>query len=344
MKLPLLSALCALTLAMAGACSSHHNGLGNEDDDKNVPTTFAKGADVSWLTELESKDIRFYDKNGKEKECMSLLRDECGVNSIRLRVWVNPEDGWNNAADVLVKAKRANELGMRLMIDFHYSDSWADPGKQRIPKAWEGMNISDTEKALAAHTAEVLTLLKDNGITPEWVQIGNEVPNGFLYPLAQADINPDNFARLITAGHKAAKGVFPNIITIVHIDKGDDNSRAKWLFDILQTRGAQYDMIGFSLYPDPDGWKTAADKLLSNAKYCKSRYGKSVMVCEVGMHYRRADSAYSFIKYLMNNGVNDIEGIFYWEPEAPGGYNDGYDMGCFDFGRPTHALDAFKGK
>lgn len=139
------------------------------DDDKPVfpeepeetydMTGFVRGADVSWLTEMEANGRKFYDAHGKERECMSLLR-ELGMNAIRLRVWVNPVDGWCNQADVVAKAWRAHNLGYRLMIDFHYSDTWADPGNQTKPAAWEDYSFDELRQAVANHTTEVLTTLK----------------------------------------------------------------------------------------------------------------------------------------------------------------------------------------
>lgn len=342
-KFNLIAIACATAVLNAVACSSHGITSEDEDTDDTPPanSSMVKGADVSWITELESKGEKFYTKSGQEKELLQLLRDDCSVEAIRLRVWTNPSEPWNGIDDVVDKAKRVNALGMRLMIDFHYSDTWADPGHQKIPAQWEGLNIDETEQKLIEHTVAVLDTLKKEGITPEWVQIGNEVPDGFLYPLAQASINPKYFARLITAGHKAAKSVFPDIKTIVHVDQGDNNERFKWLFDILKNNNAEYDMIGMSIYPNPDKWKSAADALLYNADFCTNRYGKPVMLCEFGMDYRKADNAYSFMKYLIDKGNKHLDGIFYWEPEAPGGYNGGYTMGCFENGKPTHALDAY---
>ena len=129
--------------------------------------TFAKGADVSWLTQMESEGLTFTNKKGVATECMKLLKEDCGVNSIRLRVWVNPAEGWNNISDVLVKARRANALGLRLMIDFHFSDTWADPGHQDIPAAWAKYSLSEAKTAIAAHVTEMLSLLKQYSIEPE---------------------------------------------------------------------------------------------------------------------------------------------------------------------------------
>ena len=135
---------------------------------------FAKGADVSWLTEMEQDGVKFYNQNGKAEECMWLLRD-LGTNAIRLRVWVNPEGGWCGKDDVIAKASRAQALGYRLMIDFHYSDTWADPGNQKVPAAWQGYTFEQMKQAVANHTKDVLSALKERGVTNvEWVQVGNE--------------------------------------------------------------------------------------------------------------------------------------------------------------------------
>ena len=135
----------SLTLMGAAACSESFNPKSTlpevEENVKFNRGEFAKGADVSWITQMESEGYKFSNADGKEMECMQLLRDHCGVNSIRLRVWVNPVEGWNNIQDVLVKARRADRLGMRLMIDFHFSDTWADPGHQLPPAAWAGYDI-----------------------------------------------------------------------------------------------------------------------------------------------------------------------------------------------------------
>ena len=122
-------------------------------------TIFYKGADISWTTQLEAEGHRFYNTQGEERECTALMK-ELGLNAIRLRVWVNPKDGWSSKEDMLVLAKRAKANGMDLMVDFHYSDWWADPAKQNVPEAWKGLSYEDMKKALASHTKEVLQLLK----------------------------------------------------------------------------------------------------------------------------------------------------------------------------------------
>lgn len=145
---------------------------------------FWLGGDISGTTADEARGHFTKSLAGKTRETTQLMKDY-GMNSTRLRVWVNPKDGLCSPADVLKMAKRSQALGMPLMIDFHYSDWWADPGKQYPPKAWEGLSLQQTADSLAAHTRNTLQLLKDNGIDVRWVQVGNETTNGFLWPMAK---------------------------------------------------------------------------------------------------------------------------------------------------------------
>lgn len=306
---------------------------------------FAKGADVSWLTQMENSGYKFYHPSGREMECMTLLRD-LGMNSIRLRVWVNPQEGWCNKKDVLVKAWRANNLGMRIMIDFHYSDVWADPGAQEKPVEWETLTFDELKLALAEHTQDVLNELKDNGIAPEWVQVGNETGNGMLFPDGKAENNMKNYADLNNAGYDAVKAVFPKAKVIVHLQNGDDNNMYKWLFDGLKSNAGKWDVIGMSLYPSVDNWQTKNNACIANMKDMISRYGSEVMVCEVGMPWDQAEESKEFLSDLIHQSKAIPEdkclGVFYWEPQSYKDWN-GYKLGAFDnSGFPTVALDAFK--
>ncbi|MDE6337761.1 MAG: arabinogalactan endo-1,4-beta-galactosidase [Muribaculaceae bacterium] len=308
---------------------------------------FACGADVSWLTQMEAEGRKFYTsgQERQEMECMQLLRDHCGVNSIRLRVWVNPDTVWNSIEDVVAKAVRADKLGMRTMIDFHFSDTWADPGHQVMPKAWQNLSPEEVEKALANHVSETMTALKTAGVTPEWVQIGNETTPGMMLPLGSVG-NPVQLTRLNNAGYDAVKAIFPQSKVIVHLDGGNYQEQYDRMFDILETNGGRYDMIGMSLYPywaeqngEKGGWKKISDDCISNINHLKQKYGKPIMICEIGMPYDQGELCRQLISKMM---ATDVEGIFYWEPQAPAGYNDGYTLGCFDNDAPTTALDAFK--
>lgn len=307
------------------------------------PGTFAKGADVSWLTQMESEGLVFNSKSGVPTECMKLLKEDCNVDAIRLRVWVNPSAGWNNVHDVLVKARRAASLGLRLMIDFHFSDTWADPGHQQTPAAWADYDLEHLNNAVSSHVTEVLGLLKDFNITPEWVQIGNETRGGMLYPLGSIE-NGNNYAELTNAGYDAVKAVFPDAKVIVHIDSGNNLGLFTYVFDYLKNKGGKYDIIGMSLYPETGKSADYVNKCVSNISSLYTKYGKPVMVCEIGMDYDQAEECRDCIASLIAKGreTGHLEGVFYWEPQAPAGYNEGYGKGCFVNGTPTVALDAFK--
>lgn len=338
-----LGALCAGLLM--GACT--------EDSPKTYPPvdntpveiergTFARGADVSWLTELESKGYTFNTggESAEQKELMTLLRDDCGVNAIRLRVWVNPTEGWCDIHDMVVKARRAQALGLRLMVDFHFSDTWADPGAQSIPEAWADYELPQMKQAVADHVTEALSALERAGIMPEWVQIGNETTTGMLWPLGHIDTG-SNFTELVNAGYDAAKAIFPETLVIVHVDSGDNQYRFDRIFGKLKNEGGRYDMIGMSLYPDASNWRTTVDACLENIRHCKSEYGKPVMICEIGMDYNEEEQSAAMMNYITPQSVAlDVKGIFWWEPEAP--QEEGYKKGCFANGAPTSALDAFR--
>ncbi|MDA3852818.1 MAG: glycosyl hydrolase 53 family protein [Bacteroidales bacterium] len=339
----MLTALPVILLFFT-ACNSEPQLQTPTDPPEYDMAGFAKGADVSWLTEMEKAGMSFYNANDQEEECMHLLR-ELGMNSIRLRVWVDPVIGWCNKQDVLVKAWRAKQLGMRIMIDFHYSDSWADPGVQEKPAAWVNLSFDELKTAVANHTTEVLNYLKENDITPEWVQVGNETGNGMLWEEGKASDNMAQYAALNNAGYDAIKAVFPEALVIVHIQNGYDNGHYRWLFDGLKNNGGKWDVIGMSLYPSVDDWETLTSQISTNMNDMISRYGSLVMVCETGMPWTEAEIANRFLTDLIE-ACKAIEndqclGVFYWEPQSYNGWKS-YSLGAFDnSGKATIALDAF---
>ncbi len=355
-SLPLAAAMAAALMgASCSSCTSEplpHTPVTPDEPVVIDRTAFAKGADISWVTKMESEGIKFYNAAGEQTECTALMK-QIGMNSIRLRVWVNPEDGWNSASDVLVKALRAQKLGMRIMIDFHFSDTWADPSHQAVPAAWTGYDIEKLKTAVADHTTEVLSLLKKYGVEVEWVQAGNETQSGMLWDLGSYTTNSGkNYADLTTACYDATKAVFPDAKVIVHIDKGNNLNLYTRIFPVLNQNGAKYDIIGMSLYPSLwdentqsyTEWKETVDACLSNISSVNKSYGKDVIICETGMPVVNPDAAKAMLSYLLEKtqALSCCKGVFYWEPEAPNGYNDGYAMGAFEDGAPTIALDPFK--
>lgn len=342
MKLKFL--FISLLIILAGITCSKSDANNSPAPTPTPTAFFAKGADVSWLTQMESNGIKFYNSSGTETECMQLLKN-IGMNSIRLRVWVNPANGWCNTADVVAKAIRAKNLGMKILIDFHYSDSWADPGQQTKPAAWAAQDVATLQTSITTHTTAVMNALKTNGITPDWVQVGNETNDGMLWPEGKASVNMVNYAKFFIAGYNAVKAVSPSTKVMVHVSNGYDNALFRWNLDGLKANGAVWDVIGMSLYPSTANWSTLNNQCLTNMNDMVARFGSEVMVCEVGMSWDQPAVCNSFITDLItkvksvsgNKGI----GVFYWEPEA---YNNwqGYTLGAFDnSGKPTAALNAF---
>jgi len=338
-------------LGFISGSTSCTKSLPNQDQttppDTSTPV-FAKGADVGWVTEMEAAGVKFYNNSGVQQECMALLKSK-GINSIRLRAWVNPKEGWNNTKDLVVKAKRAKDLGMRLMIDFHYSDDWADPGKQPKPKAWASFTIEQLVAAVGSYTKGVMDTLKLNGITPEWVQVGNENNDGMLWEEGRASKSMVNFANLVKAGYDAVKAASPTSSVIVHLSNGYDNNLFRWMFDGLKANGANWDIIGMSLYPAyaPEGnagWATVNEHCVTNMNDMIARYSTPVMIVEVGMPANQPAASKAFLSDIIAktkaiaNGKG--QGVFYWEPQS---YNwKGYELGAFDnSGKPSEAMDAF---
>jgi arabinogalactan endo-1,4-beta-galactosidase len=150
------------------SCKKAHTNNAATTVDSNQTTVFAKGADISWVTQMEASGYKFYDSTGKQTDCFALMK-ELGMNAVRLRIWVNPAGGWCDSADVLAKAIRANNQGLKILLDFHYSDVWADPGDQNKPAAWAGLNTAALISEVYTYTFNTLTWLKANGIVPAWV-------------------------------------------------------------------------------------------------------------------------------------------------------------------------------
>ena len=319
---------------------------------------FACGADVSWCSEMEADGKRFYNAAGEETEMMALMK-QIGMNAIRLRVWVNPEKAycaWCDKADVLAKARRAHQQGLSLLIDFHYSDFFADPGRQDKPSAWAGYSMDELKKAVADHTRDVLQALKDEGIEPRWVQVGNETRQGMVWDNGKIDWNKSGSARytgyvaLSNAGYEAVHEVLPEAKVIVHIDKGPDDNA--WFYREFKAAGGKFDMIGLSHYPESD-WKNENTKTANNVKSLGQTFGVPVMIVETGYSASNESLAEQVMTDLFakTQSLEQCAGIFYWEPEVYGwwkpayysklGWN-AYGKGAFTSeGKPSKALSPF---
>lgn len=312
---------------------------------------FAKGADVGWLAQMEATGYKFYNKDGKEQDCLQILKDH-GINTIRLRTWVNPSDdkasGHNSKDETVAMAVRAQKMGMRIMINFHYSDSWADPQQQRKPVAWWGHDFPQLLKDVHDYTYDVMSALKKAGVQPEWVQVGNETRTGMIYPEGHT-LNWPQLAQLINQGYDAIKAVSPQSKVVLHVDQGNQRQWFRTWFDSAKANGAKYDVIGLSYYPfwldgKPD-YKLSIDDLSANLNDMAARYGKEVMIVEIGGEDSKPQNTYDMLAEVQrrvkavpgNKGL----GVIYWEPQGARSWSH-YELSAWGAdGRPTKALEAF---
>jgi arabinogalactan endo-1,4-beta-galactosidase len=322
----------------------------NKTTEKTKVGAFAKGADLGWLPQMESTGYQFYDADGTQKDCLQLLKDR-GMNTIRLRVWVNPSDdkasGHCSKEETVAMAVRAQKMGMRIMIDFHYSDSWADPGKQNKPLEWRNHTFSELLNDVYFHTEDVLKALKKAGVTPEWVQVGNEIPGGMLWPEGSTD-NFNQLAQLLNKGYDAVKAVDKDIKVIVHLDEGNNSKKFRWFFDNAKANNVKYDVIGMSYYPFwiKTDYKENITDLANNLNDMSARYDKEVMVVEVGGIDTQEQNTYDMltavIKAVKAVPNNKGLGVIYWEPQGAKSWSH-YELSAWrSDGKPSMALDAFK--
>ena len=312
---------------------------------------FVKGADIGWLPQMEATGFKFYNTDGVEEDCFKILKDH-GINTIRLRTWVNPSNdkatGHCSKDETVAMAVRAKKWGMRVMINFHYSDTWADPGKQVKPAAWVGHDFPQLLKDVHDYTADVMSALKANSITPEWVQVGNEIPTGMIYPEGKTT-SWNQLAQLINQGYNAIKEVSPASKVILHLDQGNNSARFRNWFDSATVHAVQYDVIGMSYYPywlngNPD-YKLSINDLSNNLKDMATRYSKEVMVVEVGGEVVKAQNTYDMLvavqKVVKNVPRQKGLGVIYWEPQGAQKWSR-YALSAWgDDGKPTKAMQAF---
>lgn len=312
--------------------------------------SFIKGMDVSSLKELEELGAKYY-KDGEEKELLDILR-EYGVNSIRLRLWNDPYSesgaaygaGTSDLNTTMELARRVLDKGFGFLLDLHYSDFWADPGKQRVPKAWRGMSVEQLETAVYDFTRETLLVLREHQVFPTMIQVGNELSNGLLWPYGRVP-EYDNIARFINAGIRAVRSVDKELPIMIHLDNGGNNALYREWFDEFIKRGEDFQVIGLSYYPF---WHGTLQQLEDNMRDISARYGKELIVAEVSMGHTLEDygeyeklsaearkgmaakpDLAEKIEYPMTpegqsdfmedfltriSGVKGCRGFYYWEP------------------------------
>lgn len=242
---------------------------------KAAPAEIAvKGVDVSSLRKNEDFGARYFYDSGTQDDALKILRDG-GANTARVRVWVNSPDGYHGKTQLLQIAQRVKKLGMKLLVDFHYSDTWADPGHQTKPEAWKHYDLAQLNKAVYQHTKEICDALVQQGTPADFVQIGNEINDGMLWPEGRVSSNGRNYsnlAQLVRSGVNAAKQAHDATRIVLHI-AGFSQS---W-FDSMKAQGLDWDYTGVSYYT---WWHGSFESLESNLKLAANRYGKPVLICE----------------------------------------------------------------
>lgn len=295
---------------------------------------YAVGADLSFLKQAEDNGFVFKDE-GEGKQGLQIFRDH-GYNWIRLRLFHTPTRLPNDLEYTIALAREAKELGFRFLLDYHYSDTWADPGKQFIPAAWEGKSHQELVEAVFEYTCRTMIAFRDSGAYPDMVQVGNEISNGMLWPDGKLPENWDNLAQLVQAGINgvhASCGNNPCPRIMIHIDKGGDRAFTEHFFDKINSYGIDYDVIGQSYYP---WWHGSLLDLRETLYYTAKLYQKDIMVVEAAYNWKPAeyvdkkapfDESPEGQKEFLEEvnrivmGVPDHRGVgvFWWEPAVSRG-------------------------
>jgi len=254
------------------------------------------GADISSLKKSEDMGGIYKYEDGTLADALQILQDH-GLNYARLRVWVDPADGYHGKKEILEMASRLKSKGIKLLVDFHYSDNWADPGKQIKPAAWKELDFEQLKQALYDHTYDICNSLVTQGTPPDMVQIGNEINAGMLWP--DGDYNHfDNLAALLKEGYRAVKDSSVSTLVMLHIAEGGNNDLARWWFDNITRRDVPFDVIGISYYPF---WHGSLAQLQSNLDDISSRYEKDVIVVETA--YAFTDQEDDFLPNIFTSAM-----------------------------------------
>ncbi|MER5278704.1 glycosyl hydrolase 53 family protein [Streptomyces sp. NPDC002809] len=234
-----------------------------------------RGIDISSLPKSEALGGVYYSSSGTRTDAVALMAT-AGVSHARLKVWVNPADGYNNKAKILPLALRLKAKGIKLLVDFHYSDTWCDPANQAKPAAWSSYSVAQLSTAVYNHTADVLGALVAQGTPADLVQIGNEINGGMLWPTGDWN-NLDSLATFLKSGISAARATTSGVRTVLHLSNGGDQSLYQWFFDAMKARGVAWDVIGLSFYPY---WHGTLAELSANLAFVTARYGTPALVAE----------------------------------------------------------------
>lgn len=288
---------------------------------------FIKGMDFSSLEETE-KLGGIFRQDGRPADLLAILKAN-GINGARLRLWADPYDasgrtygaGGSDLAAVKRLARRAQDCQMAFMLDIHYSDFWCDPGRQMIPKAWQGHSHRQLVDDVAAYTANVIAELNAAGLPPDYIQIGNEITNGMLWPDGQLSEDADKtagferLAQLLQAGCQAARNSSAAKL-VLHLEASGDNARWRQWFDAITGYGVSFDIIGASYYPY---WHGRPEKMASNLDDMADRYGKDTMIVETAYPFTVKPCSTQTKKLVISDGASLYDGtVPPWPVSRPG--------------------------
>jgi arabinogalactan endo-1,4-beta-galactosidase len=339
-----------------------------------------RGVDISSLPKVEDHGGVFYDDAGRRQDIFQILADH-GVNYVRLKLWHTPASGYNNLERVKAMARRIEAADMGFLLNLHYSDTWADPGKQYKPAAWKGLDYDRLTQAVYDYTRETVAELREQGTAPDMVQIGNEIPSGLLWDDGKLDESDDQFERLaglLKAGIAGVKDSGSDAKIMLHLDRGGDNDLYRWWFDGVIAEGVAFDAIGLSFY---GYWHGELPDLAANLDDLARRYGKELYVVEAAYPYTLEDQdgfgnlvgpgtelvdgypptvegQAAWLEALMGVVASapggSGKGVFYWEPawlglpgcgwnpQNPASGNEWENQALFDFnGHALRSLDVF---
>ena len=294
----LLAAMLFLTACAAPGQSSNTVPSQTQPAEKtlNLPEDFILGMDASCVPSLENSGVKYYDHTGTEKDVYQIL-SENGINYIRVRIWNDPYDANGNGygggncdlANAIAIGQRATKYGLKLLVNFHYSDFWADPGKQAVPKAWKGLDIDAKSEALYTYTKDCLEQLVAAGVDIGMVQVGNETNGALCGENGSAPDGWKNITQLMKAGSRAVREVCPNALVAIHFTNPERVGSYESYGKQLQEHQVDYDVFASSYYPY---WHGTLSNLTTELNKIADQYGKKVMVAETSYAYSTADTDY----------------------------------------------------
>ncbi|MFE9674420.1 glycosyl hydrolase 53 family protein [Streptomyces sp. NPDC006259] len=326
--------------ATAGAIAAAA-ALGELAPSARAAAGFVKGVDISWVPQMEARGYSWKNQSGQTQDLLTILKGY-GITAVRLRTFVNPSgdpaNGHCGIDEVAAFAKRVKAAGMSIMLDYMFGDTWNSVGVQNPPAAWKAMGYSQMVTAMGSYVNQTMTVMKNNGVLPTWVQIGNEINSGICRPVGSVS-NPAQMTGLLNAAYTQVKAVSPNSTVCIHLAQPQKYDVMTTFFSRFAANGGKWDMSVFSSYGSAD----LAPGIVANMKKISTQYGKPFLQSEFGGRVDRASATQaSLVAYTKALKANGGQGIFYWEPECMSPFT-GYNMGAWDSAtqQPTVIMNGF---